>query len=472
MIKFIKITAAQYAALVDGGSVNADYFYLLTDTNEFYLGERHLTDQDLSSYLTSVSAKDNSIAVTNNSQIAVKLSSESGNALQVKTTSGKEGLYVNVPSQTDYSVTITESTPTGVAKRYTVAQQGSTIGTIDIPKDMVIDKGSVVDITFHDSKLWDGDVDVTSKIKPTGTPTAADAGKYIKLEIANSNNDVLYISAKDLVDVYTAQQNATQVQLAIDSNNVISATIVAGSIGTTELAAKAVTDAKLSDAVNTSLGKADTALQAADIDTGSANGKISVKGTDVAVKGLGSAAYTESSAYATSAQGTLATNAVRSVVESSNNGKISVTTGTGSATDVAVHGLKSAAYTESSAYATAAQGTKADSAIQGIAEGASNGQIKYTVDGTTYTAVNVHGLDTAAYAKTTDFDAAGAANAVKGTSSDASTAITVYGARAYAKSYADGLASNYDAAGSAAAAETAAKNYADGLLTWETYSAS
>lgn len=39
------------------------------------------------------------------------------------------------------------------------------------------------------------------------------------------------------------------------------------------------------------------ALQAADIATGSANGAISVKGTDVAVKGLGSAAFTEASAY-------------------------------------------------------------------------------------------------------------------------------------------------------------------------------
>jgi hypothetical protein len=37
--------------------------------------------------------------------------------------------------------------------------------------------------------------------------------------------------------------------------------------------------------------------------TGSANGTVAFNGSDVAVKGLGSAAYTESSAYATSAQG-------------------------------------------------------------------------------------------------------------------------------------------------------------------------
>lgn len=45
--------------------------------------------------------------------------------------------------------------------------------------------------------------------------------------------------------------------------------------------------------------KADTALQAADVVSGTANGTISVKGTDVAVKGLGSAAYQNSDAFET-----------------------------------------------------------------------------------------------------------------------------------------------------------------------------
>ena len=44
--------------------------------------------------------------------------------------------------------------------------------------------------------------------------------------------------------------------------------------------------------------------------TGTTNGTISLNGTEVAVAGLGSAAFTESSAYATAAQGALADNAV------------------------------------------------------------------------------------------------------------------------------------------------------------------
>ena len=291
MIKFIKITAAEYAQIKAAGTVNGDNFYLLTDTNEFYLGERHLTDQDLSNYLTAVEAKDNSIVVNDNKKIGVKISSKTGNNLSLETGSGEEGLYVNVPAGTDYTVAL-ETTTGGsedpYSKRYTIKQGPvggqSTIGNIDIPKDMVVEEGTVVNITYNseDGKLYDGATDVTEKIVgPSGTATAADAGKYIRLTIANATSDKLYISAKDLVDVYTAQQKATQIQLAIDSNNVISATVVAGSIGTTEL----------STAVNTSLGKADSALQSSDISEGSTNGTIAVDGTDVAVHGLSTAAY-------------------------------------------------------------------------------------------------------------------------------------------------------------------------------------
>ena len=93
---------------------------------------------------------------------------------------------------------------------------------------------------------------------------------------------------------------------------------------------------------------------------------------------------------------------VRSVTEGTANGTILVN---GSA--VNVHGLGSAAYTPSSNYATAAQGTKADSALQkaDITTGATNGTI--SVDGSD---VAVKGLGSAAYAATTAFDAAGKAD--------------------------------------------------------------
>lgn len=67
------------------------------------------------------------------------------------------------------------------------------------------------------------------------------------------------------------------------------------------------------DALEAKNATIDSALQQTDITTGSANGTIAVKGTDVAVAGLGSAAYTESNAYATAAQGQLADSAVQSI---------------------------------------------------------------------------------------------------------------------------------------------------------------
>ena len=100
-----------------------------------------------------------------------------------------------------------------------------------------------------------------------------------------------------------------------------------------------------------------SALQAADITTGGANGTIAVKGADVAVKGLGSAAYTEASAYATAAQGALAVSAVQSVVAGTNNGTIAV-----DGTDVAVTGLKSAAFVETTAFDAAGSAATAEAA--------------------------------------------------------------------------------------------------------------
>lgn len=106
------------------------------------------------------------------------------------------------------------------------------VGTINIPKDLVVQRGKVV--TVKDSIDSDGD-----------STTVAD-GTYIKLLIQNQTAP-LYINVADLIDVYTAQQNASQVQIAISDANVISATIVAGSITATELASNAVTTAKIED---------------------------------------------------------------------------------------------------------------------------------------------------------------------------------------------------------------------------------
>lgn len=80
------------------------------------------------------------------------------------------------------------------------------------------------------------------------------------------------------------------------------------------------------------------------ITTGSANGTIAVDGTDVAVKGLGSAAYTDANAYATAEQGGKADNAAAAIA----------TYG-----DIVTHDVAE--------FATAEQGGKADTAAATIA---------------------------------------------------------------------------------------------------------
>ena len=159
---------------------------------------------------------------------------------------------------------------------------------------------------------------------------------------------------------------------------------------------------------------------------------LAVNGSDQDVVALGSAAFTESSAYATAAQGAKADTAYQkpeggipetdlasavqakltsaaSALQASditlgsgtNNGTLKLTV-KGSETDnIAVKGLGSAAYTEASAYATAAQGTKADTALQPagvvITEGDTNGAISVKIGNAPASSVSVHGLGDAAY---------------------------------------------------------------------------
>ena len=93
-----------------------------------------------------------------------------------------------------------------------------------------------------------------------------------------------------------------------------------------------------------------------------------------------------------------------------------------------------------------------------IAEGATNGTV--AVNGTD---VAVHGLGSAAYEASSAFDAAGAAAAVLGESTDAATANTVYGAKAYADAKkAEVIGESTDAA--SANTIYGAKKYADSLV--------
>ena len=306
---FLQGTAAQYTA----AAKNQNTFYYTTDDKQFYLGEVKLSNAgEIVAAVERITKNENDIQTINNTLTTIqgdenvdgsikKAVKEAKDALEAKignlenlNTTAKGNLVSAInevlvavgAGGTAAAVTMdTTTTTAGMAKSYTLKQGENTIGTIDIPKDMVVRSGEVV-------------------VNPEGKTE----GTYIVLTLANATEDKIYVNVGTLVDIYRAKANATQIQLAIDSSTrEISATVVAGSITSTELADAAVvtakiadgnvTKAKLSTEVQTTLDKADSALQKTDITTGTANGTISVKGEDVEVKGLGSAAYTDSGAY-------------------------------------------------------------------------------------------------------------------------------------------------------------------------------
>lgn len=125
-----------------------------------------------------------------------------------------------------------------VAKTYVFYQGADTsdmskntkLGEINIAKDIYLQKTSIV--TVEDGVDSEGD------------ETEVADGVYIKMVMQNQD-EPLYLDVLSLVEDFTVQPNATQIQLAISANRELSATIVAGSVGTTELANGAVTADKL-----------------------------------------------------------------------------------------------------------------------------------------------------------------------------------------------------------------------------------
>ena len=166
---------------------------------------------------------------------------------------------------TSYTVTMA----TGMdGLSYIIYQGGERVGSINIPKDMVVTSGEV--ITADGTELQGTDTGSSNANLTVGD-------KYIKMQLANADekHNLIYIDVKDLVDEYTVETGATQVQLAISTGNVISATIVAGSIDTQELADGAVTSGKIADDAVTEDKIADDAVTSGKIaDDAVTSGKI------------------------------------------------------------------------------------------------------------------------------------------------------------------------------------------------------
>lgn len=234
----------------------------------------------------------------------------------------------------------------------------------------------------------------------------------------------------------------------VDLSGYATETFVTNAIDALDVADTAVANQYVSRVAETNgkIAVTRAPLPVTSVTEGSANGTIAVNGANVNVHGLGSAAYTESSAYEVAGAAAAAVAALDKTdsaqkgqyvsAVSQENGVITVTRaqlptapeiteGSTNGTiavgdkDVPVHGLGSAAFTKSGDYATAAQGALADTALQkaNIATGATRGTI--AVKGTD---VAVKGLGSAAYTASTAY-----ATAAQGTKADEVYAALTWG---------------------------------------------
>lgn len=153
-----------------------------------------------------------------------------------------------IPAQTDYTVTVTPSDVEDYAKRYTIKQAATGLNVnIDIPKDMVVSSGRVVT-----------------------NPDETHTGTFLELTLANATNDKVYINVSSLIEYVTSgSKTGDMVVVDVSADHKVTATITDGTI----------TKAKLATAIQTSLGKADTAIQQAGLNS-ALEGYVAKNGTD------------------------------------------------------------------------------------------------------------------------------------------------------------------------------------------------
>lgn len=267
----------------------------------------------------------------------------------------------NFATTTNSAVTVTGSNGT-----YTVKQGSTTVGTITIPKDLVVSSGEIVT-----------------------DPEGLEAGKYLKLTLNSETSEPIFINVADLVDVYKAGANAAEVQLAVSSDNTITATIVNGAVSEDKLAVNAVTTAKIKDGAVT---KAKLAQEVKDDITNAAN---SAPIEEIIVNDIALTPDTDKAVNIT-------------IAESTVNGKIKV-----NGVDVAIHGLKGAAYKEEDDFEVAGTANTVKAELLGTE---SDDKTKNTIYGVKEYAEDV---------------ATTAAAAVVGLSTDTKDSDTVKGAKKY-----------------------------------------
>ena len=170
----------------------------------------------------SIAAGDNSVTIGGTDAdptVVVKLSAAENNAIEL----AEDGLKVVIPDAAEY--TIVKAAESGeYAAVYNLTKNGEIVGaSINIPKDMVVQSGAVVE-----------------------NPEGQAAGTYIKLVLQNVG-EPLYINVGDLIEYVTSgSAEGDMVVVTVSDDHKVTAAITDGTI----------TLAKMATEVQTAIGKA------------------------------------------------------------------------------------------------------------------------------------------------------------------------------------------------------------------------
>lgn len=140
--------------------------------------------------------------------VGAKISTTENNAL----TLDDNGLFVNVPTPSEYTVVKAETAEAGFISTYNLQKDGVNVGaSINIPRDFLVKSANIKEVTVENTP-YDG---------------ALVGDKYIDFTInvkeGSTAEEHIYLPVNELVDVYTA---GTAIDITTD--NIISVKVVAG----------------------------------------------------------------------------------------------------------------------------------------------------------------------------------------------------------------------------------------------------
>ena len=174
---------------VNGGNEGGEFVSIYAKDGVDADTKRIIVKSDGAYYL-----KNNGIATTANDEIATKADVLAKDSLpertaqtagQFLTNDGADASWADLP---EYTIVKDAQAEEGYAHTYHLTKDGVNIGaSINIPKDIVVESGSVETCTQDDVPVQGYKV----------------GDKYIDLVLANSGGSHLYILVNDLIDVYT-----------------------------------------------------------------------------------------------------------------------------------------------------------------------------------------------------------------------------------------------------------------------------